>query len=132
MSTDLTLNVRRAVVAHLHSYAPLTALVSAARIYGEQPPANPQWPFITYSSTTLPYEAVCGSGSQITVSVHVFCNGPYTDAVLQASAQVVEAMRTLDTYECEWIGNIGPLRDSPPDEQAKYHVVVQFRVTEVV
>ena len=134
MSTDNTLRVRREIVAHLKSYAPLTALISANSIYGEQPPSNPDWPFIRYSSTTLPYDATCWSGSTHLVDIHVFCNGSYTDAVLNASAQVVEAMKGFvpeGTIEVEWANSIGPLRDSPPTEAAKYHMVVQFNVTVV-
>lgn len=132
MSTDNTLRVRQSIVAYLRSYAPLTALVTSSRIYGEEPPANVTWPFIRYSSTTLPYDATCWSGSTHLVSIHVFCNGPFTDAVLRAAAQVVEAMKAYEpdgTIEVEWAGNIGPLRDSPETEASKYHVVVQFNVT---
>lgn len=130
MGTDYTLQVRQSVVAHLRSYAPLTALIAQARIYGEQTPADVQWPFIRYGSTTLPFEATCWSGSQQNVDIHVFANGPFTDAVLRASAQVVEAMKTWSMpgiVDAEWLGNIGPLTDDAgPD---KYHVVVQFRLT---
>lgn len=132
MSTDNTLRVRRAVVSHLKSYAPLTALVASSSIYGEQPPANPAWPFIRYGSTTLPYEATCWSGSTHLVDIHVFANGPYTDAVLNAHAQVIEAMKGFvpdGAIEVEWANSIGPLRDSPPAEAAKYHMVAQFNVT---
>lgn len=133
--TDYTLQVRKAVVSHLKGFAPLTALVAASRIYGEQPEVNPVWPFIRYDSTTLAYEATCWSGSQHLVNVHVFANGPYTDAVLNAAAQVVQAMATwtppmgTGVVDCEWVGNIGPLRDSPESESAKYHVAVQFNLT---
>lgn len=128
-TTDRTLAVRRAVVAHLKSYAPLTAYISAPSIYGEQPPTNAAWPFIKYSSTTLPYEATCWSGSTHLVSIHVFCNGPFTDAVLNASAAVVEAMKVFDG-DVEWDGNIGPLQDIPVGEASKWHVVVQFRIVD--
>ena len=133
MPTDYTLQVRQAVVAHLRSYAPLTDLISQSRIYGEQTPADVQWPFIRYGSTTLPFEATCWSGSQQNVDIHVFANGPFTDAVLRASAQVVAAMESwappagTGIVDAEWLGNIGPLTDDAgPD---KYHVVVQFRLT---
>lgn len=137
MPTDYTLQVRRAVVARLKAYAPLTALIAAASIYGEQAESNPKWPFIRYGSTTLPYDAQCWSGSRHLVDVHVFCNGPYTDAVLAAAAQVLAAMDEWQPptgtgiVELEWAGSIGPLRDSPESEAAKYHVVVQFSVTVV-
>lgn len=132
MSSDQTLRLRRAVVSHLKGYAPLTALIAAGSVYGEQPPADPAWPFIRYQSTTAPYEASCWSGSTHIVQVHVFCNGPYTDAVLNAHAQVIEAMKTFapdGVVESEWVNSVGPLRDSPPPEAAKYHMVAEFSVT---
>lgn len=135
MARDYTLEVRRAVVSHLRDSPAVTALVSRARIYGEQAPSNPEWPFIRYGSSTLPFSAQCWDGSTHLVDVHVFANGPYTDSVLNIAAAVVEALDGLEApagtglVDCEWDSNIGPLRDSPETEQAKYHVVVRFNVT---
>lgn len=132
MSTDHSLRLRQEIVAHLKSYAPLTALVASSSIHGEFVKADPAWPFIRYSSTTLPFEATCWSGSQHLVTIHVFANGPFTDSVLRIAAQVVEAMKAFHPegeIEVEWTGTPGPLNDSPPGETAKYHAPVQFTVT---
>lgn len=123
MSVDYTLEVRRAVVSHL--IAGVT-LVPAAQIYGEFVTANPPWPFIHYSSSTLPWEATCYDGSQVNADIHVFANGPSTDQAASIAAEVVRVMETLPAGEVQWLGNIGPLRDDAgPD---KWHIVVQFRI----
>lgn len=120
---DFTLEVRQAAVARL--IAQMTTL-PAANIYGEYVPANPPWPFIRYSSSTLPWEATCYKGSQVSVSVHVFTSGPSTDEALRIAAEVVSVLEGLPAGEAEWTGNIGPLPDEGPD---KWHVIVNFRVT---
>jgi len=98
-------------------------------VYGEFNPANVAWPFIRYGSTTTPYEATCWDGNTILVDLHVFANGPSTDAVLLLAKQVLAAMATWTDGEATWTGNIGPLADNP--EASKFHVVVQFRVETV-
>lgn len=135
MPTDNTLAVRQAVVAHLKAAPSLTALISASRIYGEQPPADPDWPFIRYGlAVTLPYEAQGWSGSEHAIDIHAFANGPYTDAVLAIAKQVQRAMDTLaapgDTgiVALEWTG-MNVVRDSPPTQAAKYHAIINFTVT---
>lgn len=122
MSTDLTLPVRRAVVKHL------TDNLTGIAVYGEQVPANPVWPFIRYASITTPFDATCWSGSDVRVSIHVFANGQYTDSVLGFAARVVEVMKTLDVFDVEWLGNVGPLQEA---DQSKWHVVVEFAVTQL-
>lgn len=116
---DYTLEVRQAVVGHL------TANMTGVNVYGEQPPANPPWPFIRYSSSTLPWEATCYDGSQVNADVHVFADGPFTDQAATIAAEVVRVMGSLVAGEVEWLGNIGPLPDEGPD---KWHIVVQFRI----
>jgi len=132
VSTDNSLRVRREVVAHLKTFAPLTALVAAAHIHGERVPADPVWPYLRYAATTLPYDASCWSGSTHLVSIHAYSNGPYTDSILQIGAQIVEAMKQFEPdgeIEVEWANNIGPFNDSPSGETSKYHLVTQFNVT---
>ena len=131
MPTDRSLDVRRAVVAHLRGYAPLVALVSAGRIYGEQPPADPDWPFIRYGYAIVePYDAQGYDGSAQAITIHVFANGPYTDNIHRIAGQVTEAMKSWEppadtgTVACEWTGtNI--LTEDP----GKFHAVINFNVT---
>lgn len=122
MARDYTLEVRQAVVSRLKQQ--MTTL-PAASIHGERVPANPSWPFIRYSSTTLPWEASCYDGSQVSVSVHVFTSGPSTDEAARIAAEVVEVLEGLPAGDATWTGNIGPITDEGPD---KWHIVVGFRV----
>jgi hypothetical protein len=121
---DLTLETRQSIIAHL------TPRITGAGVYGEFTPANVPWPFIRYSSTTTPYEDSCSDGSTILVDLHVFANGPSTDAVLRLAKQVIAAMSSWTEGESTWLGNVGPLADNP--EASKWHVVVSFRVETVV
>lgn len=121
---DLTLETRQSIIAHL------TPRITGAGVYGEFTPANVPWPFIRYSSSTTPYEDSCHDGSVILVDLHVFANGPSTDAVLLLARRVLSAMSTWTDGDATWLGNIGPLADNP--ESTKYHVVVQFRVETVI
>lgn len=133
MPTDLSLDVRRSIVAHLKSYAPLTGIVSAARIYGEESPANTEWPFIRYGLPIVDeFEATGWDGSEQEVTIHAFVNGPATDNVSRAARQVVEAMKSwapvgLGVAAGEWLGTT-ILRDSPEAEGSKYHAVIRFNV----
>lgn len=132
MATDNSLLVRRETVSHLKSFAPLTALIAAASIYPENAPANTPWPFIRYSAFSVPWGGQEYSGSQHNVDIHVFSNGPGTDHVHNAVAQVIEAMKSLSfagRAEHEWIGTVGPLNDAPNGETYKWHSVVSFRVS---
>lgn len=132
MTSDNSLLVRREVVAHLKGYAPLVALVAAASIYPENAPSNPKWPFIGYSSFSQPWGGTEYDGSVHFVDIHVFSNGPGTDHVHNAAAQVIEAMESLAFMglgEHEWIGTVGPMNDAPSGEAYKWHSVVSFRVS---
>lgn len=133
MPTDLSLDVRRSIVAHLKNYAPLTMIVSAARIYGEEAPANTEWPFIRYGLPLVgQFEATGWDGSEQEVTIHAFANGPGTDSISRAAKQVVEAMKGwtpagLGVAAGEWLGTT-LLRDSPEAEASKYHAVIRFNV----
>lgn len=116
MPTDYTLAVRQAVVGHL------TQQMTDVNVYGEKPPADPSWPFLRYSSSTLPWEATCHDGSQVNFDIHVFANGPFTDQAATIAAGVVDV---LEGFGADWLGNIGPLTDEGPD---KWHIIVQFRI----
>lgn len=121
---DLTLETRQSIIAHL------SPRIAGASVNGEFTPANIAWPFIRYSSTTVPYEDSCLDGSTILVDLHVFANGPATDTVLGLAKQVIEAMETWTGGDATWLGNIGPLADNP--ESSKWHVVVQYSVVNVL
>lgn len=132
MATDNSLLVRQETVRHWKSFAPLTALISAAKIFPENPPADAPWPRVQYSSFSQPWGGVEYSGSVHFVDAHVFFNGPGTDNVHMAAAQVIEAMKSLaflGLADHEWIGTVGPLNDAPIGEAYKWHSIVSFRVS---
>lgn len=134
MPTDYSLDVRKSIVANLKAFAPLTARISAARIYGEEAPADPQWPFIRYGlSDAAAFEATGWDGSEHDVAIHAFVNGPYTDNIEKAVTQIVEAMKGwqapsgLGIVTAEWIGK-AVIRDNPGEEQSKYHAIIRFAI----
>jgi hypothetical protein len=51
----------------------LVAIVPATRIYSQQVPAIPEWPFIKLGpSTSAPIRASCTDGASVSFSVHGF------------------------------------------------------------
>lgn len=133
MPTDYSLEVRRSIVTHLKGFGALTAKVSAARIYPEEAPANPQFPFIRYGLPLVdPFEATGWDGSEQEVTIHAFANGPGTDAAYGIATQVIEAMKVwpgvpgTGIVAGEWLGTV-MLRE-PAEEQSKYHAAIRFAV----
>ena len=132
MATDNSLLVRREVVKCLKAFTPLTALIAAAKIFPENPPSDAPWPRVQYSSFSQPWGGTGYSGSVHFVDAHVFFNGPGTDNVHNAVAQVIEAIKAMSfpgLADHEWLGTIGPLNDAPSGETYKWHSVVQFRIS---
>ena len=78
---DHLLETRKAMIAAMRADAALTALVPAARIYGEEAPANAVWPFILCGlPSEAPDRASCWDGTRMGVVVHCFAKGPGMDA----------------------------------------------------
>jgi len=131
MPQDYSLELRKQVVAHLRAWPTLTALVSASRIYGEQPPADPTWPFIRYGlAVSGPYEATGPlEGSTHRVTLHAFVHGPYTDDCHRVATEIVAAMQGLtlmqSLIDMQWVGT-QVFRDT--DEADGYHAAVDFDV----
>lgn len=134
MSTDLFLPLRKQVVAHLKGYTPLTALVAAARIYGERPDvAEPAWPFIRLGlAETEGFDASGLSGSEHPFTIHAFAHGTagkFTDDIQRIVAAIVAAMNVLEVDEylvgCEWRRTT----TLPEQDEGKFHAVVLFDIT---
>lgn len=129
MPTDNTLAVRKAVVRHLKNDADLTALVSSASIYGEEPPSELKWPFIRLGFIiTSPFEAQGWDGSEHRLTIHAFCHGPFTDATIRVNAAIVDAMKSfqvpeLGIVDLQWRGS-EIVRDT--DEASAFHGINQF------
>lgn len=73
MPRDSSPYLRPAVVATWKAYAPLVALVPAARVYPPQRPPNVEWPFVAYGvPTSRPFLASCLDGSIIAFAGHAY------------------------------------------------------------
>ena len=133
MPTDLSLPVRKAIVAHLRAATGVTNLVPSARIFPEfrHDQADGTWPFIRMGhADATPFEATGWNGSEQDFDVHVFARGPGTDDVLTISAAVIEAMKSfapgsIDGAWADWLRTI-VLPDEKPEElhaRVTFHVV---------
>ncbi len=135
MAKDHSLLLRKGIVNHLKANATLVALVPSARIYGEQPPAEPAWPFIRYGLPSVtPDRFDCYEGGTHAVTIHAFANGPYTDSILTIRAAIIAA---LDDASIAITGDAGVtlirhdlsnlIRDT--EEAGAYHDIHQFTVS---
>ncbi len=96
MPTDLSLPLRQAIVAHLRGDASVTALVPANRIFGEWATGEPAWPFIRMGYPDADaFEATGWSGSEHDFQVHVFAEGPGTDAILTIARRIQASMENF-------------------------------------
>lgn len=135
MARDSTLPVRRAILTLLKSDAALTALVPAARIYPQSPPAGPAWPFIRYGTpSVLPLRASCLDGCEIEVAVHGFTKATETESAEDRGAKIGAAIaRAIDGRTVEIAGGRVALRWTGSqllqdgDEAGAYHAVVNIR-----
>jgi len=131
MPSDHALAMRQAIVKALRAAPNLTAVIPSGRIYGEESPANPEFPFIRYGlPVTNPYEASCGNGSEHAITLHTFSYGPGTDSINVINALVVDALKDaalsvdpLKLISFDWTGS-QVLRDTP--EASNYHGVLRF------
>lgn len=132
---DIGNALKIAVVSHLESFAPLTAIVPVEQMYGIQPPANPKFPCIRYGSPiTGGFSAVCWEGSEVRVTLHAFAesgrNGAAEDVVQDIASLIVEAMGSFDPtnlnlIDCEFEQS----RIMPDGNEAdRFHAVVEFRI----
>lgn len=136
MPTDLSLDIRQAIVAHLRMDADLTALVPVSRIYSEFAtfePADIPPTFIRmgYSDMSA-FEATGWSGSEGTFTIHAFANGPGTDAISTIAKRVQRRMETFNPQNVdggwsEWRRTIVIPDDSPH----RLHAVITFDVSAV-
>lgn len=133
MAADHSLALREAIVAYLRA-APQVAAIVDARVYGEQPPAVPEWPFIRYGLPTMEaYEASGWAGATHDVVLHCFAKGPGMDAVGVLNKAVVDVLDGVDVapagtmaVQFEW-QSTQVIRDT--DEAGAYHGIVSFTVT---
>lgn len=132
MPRDLSLELRRAVVAHLRADAALIALVPAAKIFGEFATSE-DYPFIRMGYAIVTgYEASCWDGSESDFTIHAFAQGPGTAAVQTITKRIVAAMEgftpaTVGMPDHEWVDTI-VLPDVVPEV---LHAVVRYRIVAI-
>lgn len=138
MARDLSLAVRKAIVAALEDAPAVTTIVPVERIYAVEAPAEPLWPFIRYGlAAPAPFRASGLDGQRLALSVHAFATGPQEDAVAELGAAIAAALDGSDgkgrvlrldaeppaTAHVAWTGS-RLRRDG--EEAGAYHVVVGF------
>lgn len=131
LPSDHSLVMRQAVIQVLRESPHLSAVIPSDRIYGEETPSDPVWPFIRYGlSDATPYESSCGAGSEHNITIHTFARGPGTDSVSVINALVLDALQganfpiePLKLNSFDWLGT-RVLRDTP--EASNYHGVLRF------
>lgn len=135
--TDQQTGVRDCVLDALRSYPALTRMIPKERIYPEETPATPDWPFIRYGFPIItPTEATGSTGDLERVTVHVFARGPGTDKTAAACRQVGLC---LDQQELTFgddqsegylaeLFHVGTQIIRDTDEAASYHGIVEFDV----
>jgi hypothetical protein len=131
---DHWLAIRKAWVVHLKGFAPLTGIVSAGSIYGEQADINgePQWPFIRLGpKISSPWTATGLAGSVARLSTHSYHSGPFTDEAERTAAAVIEAMNTfsistLEIIDMQWVAS-----NTLPDgaKAGAWHSIVDIDLT---
>ena len=132
MPRDLSLDLRRAIVAHLRGTAALTALVPAAKIYGEFATSD-EFPFIRMGYAIVTgYEASCWDGSESDFTIDAFAAGPGTAAISEIAKRIVAAMETFNPAtvgmpEYSWEGT-QVIPDVIPEN---LHAVIRFRIVAV-
>lgn len=133
MPTDLSLEIRRAIVAHLRADATVTALVPADRIYGEWPTVtDPEWPFIRMGyADAEAFEASGWSGSESGFTVHVFADGPGTDAVQTVAKRVQRSMEGFEPLSVASWAEWRRTNVMPDVVAGKLHAVLMFDVVAV-
>ena len=132
MPADFSIEVRKAVLAHLRADITVTALVPAVRIYGEQPAAAvPDWPFIRYGyPIAAPWEATCYDGSEHRATIHAFARGPSTDAVGLITKRIIASMGNFQPALFQDLGRgwIGSTILPDGDEAEDFHAVIEFEI----
>lgn len=132
------LALRRALLPLLSATPAVTDLIPAARLYPEEAPVAPAWPFARVGEMTASPFAPSGvNGASLAGTVHVFAKGPGADDAIRAAAAIGNA---LDLAVLDLSTDMGAaakarirvtgapvIRDQA--EQGAWQVAVQFVAT---
>lgn len=132
------LALRRAILPLLAGTPAVTDQIPAARLYPEDAPVAPAWPFARVGEiTAAPFAPSGVDGAVLSGTVHVFAKGPGADDVIRAAAAIGDV---LDVAILDLSADMGQpakahvsvtgaplLRDQA--EQGAWQVAVQFSAT---
>lgn len=131
----MNLPTRKAVLALLKASPGVTALMPAARIYPQAPPALPAKPFIRWGApTAIPIRGACLAGAEVTFALHGFASSK-PDVSAEDHAGQIEAaiVKAVDGRRVTVAGvGVLKLRVSSSllltdDEADTFHAVVNVR-----
>lgn len=125
--------LREAIINALKADDDVAAIVGS-RVYGTQPPAKPDWPFVRYGFPIVtPFKAQGWRGAVYELTINAFCKGGAgAEAAVDALARAI--VFALDEIDVPISGAGGVvmlqwtrkqvIRDT--DEAGAYHGIVQF------
>lgn len=130
--TDLSLELRQSILAHLRADAQLTALVPAEFIFGEFALVDAPTFIRLGDPLAEAFEASGWSGSENSLVIHAFAQGPGRDAIQLISKRVVAAMEDFEPQNIA--GGWAQWQDTqvlPDPIPELLHAVIRFEVTGV-
>lgn len=147
MPRDSSDYLRRSAIAAWKAYAPLVALVPAARVYPPQRPPQPEWPFVGFGVPIVrPFSASCMDGCNVVFAGHAYAEttGEGAETVQgeprakEIAARMVDALLAapldLEAHGCPYpaIAHVTwtdtqVIQDG--SEADRFHAIVGFDVT---
>lgn len=139
--SDLTTELRRAVLTRLKATPDVVALVPAASIYSGRAPREPAWPFILWGApTSVPLEGNCyRDGETIRIAIHAFAGPRYEGGAMvetgeDAVGRIASAVRnSLHNWRAPLPSGVFRLRlissnrALDGDEADEWHLTQDFR-----
>jgi len=134
VARDASLWVRKALVSALKADAGVSGVVGA-RVYGQNPPADPTWPFTKLQPlTVVPMRATCLDGTRYTIRVSGFAKGADETAVATLGAAVSACLdgRSIALPGAPWPARLTDIRWTgtdiirDPEEATGWHAIVAF------
>ena len=131
---DHTLALRKAIVKKLLAAGSATRALVSTRVYGQKSPADPTYPFVRYGAPlTSSFEAQRREGSEHSILIHAFADGPGEDKCANLAAAIVADLNT-DDLPLEGLGLVGIQWEQTqvivdPPRTDGWHGLIRFRAT---
>lgn len=125
-----TSDIRGEIIYALKHEASVTALVPAARIFPQQVPSSPEWPYIHLGAPiATPVRADCLDGRAVRVAIHAYALGEHmADDIADAIAAFLDGSNLsigINEADINWISNT-TIRD--PYEAGAFHSICQVEI----